>query len=123
IALVLTLITNPLTMGPIYLFYFGIGCGMVDCTVPTGELDRLIVAVFDFNLFEMASSFGALVGEPYLLMWLGSLPFVVVLSPLAYLFGRKLGDRMEHRRQVRQAKRRQHVLAKDAAAGNLAGTG
>ncbi|MEQ9813134.1 MAG: DUF2062 domain-containing protein [Azospirillaceae bacterium] len=114
IALVLTLITNPITMAPIYVFYLGVGCTMTNCTMPTAEVDRFVAALVDFNLLELASSAGLLVGEPYALMWLGSLPFVIILSPIAYFFGRKLGDRMEHRRQEKAARRRQSAQRAEA---------
>lgn len=117
LAVVLTGVTNPLTIAPIYTAYFFTGCAVIQCDTSVITIEPLLAAInaIDFKaLFTGSwdtamSSFGQLgagswdsIGLPLAITVLGSLPFALAGSIAGYYFGRYVGERL-HIRRVRRA--------------------
>lgn len=118
IALVLTLITNPFTMLPIYFFYFGLGCYAVDCTL---SADLLFAALRQGEFWSAVAAASGTILESYLLMWLGSVPFVIAGALGGYFFGLLLGNKLEARRNERALRRRARTRAAHGKSGGSLG--
>ncbi len=136
LAVVLTGVTNPLTIAPIYTVYFLTGCAVIRCDTSVITIEPLLAAInaIDFRAlftgsWDMAmASFGQLgsgswetIGLPLAITVLGSLPFALVGSVAGYYFGRYVGERLHVRRVRRAALRaRQAQAAKAAQTGQPA---
>lgn len=106
IAMILTLVTNPFTIAPIYAFYFAVGCGMIQCEVGGQALNQAIHALEDLQLMDFVTLSAGPLLHAFAITWLGSMPFVIVGSIAAYYFGRYVGAKIEERRFKRMARRR-----------------
>ena len=130
LAVLLTGVTNPLTIAPLYSVYFLTGCAVIQCDKSVISIEPLLTAInaIDFKGLFTGSwdtalgSFGQLgagswetIGLPLAITVLGSLPFAVVGSVAGYYFGRYVGDRLHHRRVRRAALRAKRAQAMEAA--------
>jgi uncharacterized protein (DUF2062 family) len=105
IALVLTGVTNPLTVVPIYGLYFAVGCRAVSCDISEYQVQGVVRTIAELDVAGLfARSFDA-IAIPLAITLLGSLPFVAAGAFAGWYFGRKLGDRLQHRRHRRERKR------------------
>ena len=117
VAVVLTGVTNPLTIAPIYTAYFFTGCAVIQCDTSVITIGPLITAInaIDFMALFTGSWDSALasfqqlgsgswntIGLPLAITMLGSLPFALAGSIAGYYFGRYVGERL-HIRRVRRA--------------------
>jgi len=117
LAVVLTGVTNPLTIAPIYSAYFFTGCAVIQCDTSVITIEPLIAAInaIDFmGLFtgswdsalssfqQLGSGSWSTIGLPLAITMLGSLPFALAGSIAGYYFGRYVGERL-HIRRVRRA--------------------
>ena len=109
IAMVLTLITNPFTLAPIYAFYFTVGCGVIQCDARMGALNRAIRALQDFELLDFLTLSARPLLHAFAITWLGSIPFIIVGAVGGYYFGRYVGSKIEERRFKRMARRREQA--------------
>lgn len=105
IALLLTGITNPLTITPIYSAYFFIGCSLLPSCQPAHFSVKF--------LLERLSEEGpwSLLADSWSFLtitFFASLPFAVAAGVAGYWFGRTLGERLHKRRQKRAAARLAH---------------
>lgn len=101
IALVLTGITNPLTITPVYTLYFVTGCSVTNCTVGERAIETLVDAVMFRADFAMLGDSLNLLG----ITLLGSIFFAIPLGVFGYFAGRQIGERLERRRAQRAARR------------------
>lgn len=101
VALVLTAITNPLTIAPIYTLYFGTGCLAMNCTDVGSGLARIIAAIVEFNVADLVNASANGLLKPMLVILLGSIPYMVVGSYLGWRFGHAIGSTLQHRRHRR----------------------
>lgn len=116
LAVVLTGVTNPFTIAPIYTLYFFTGCALTQCDTSVISIEPLIAAITQWSLRDLwESSWDALV-VPLAITMLGSLPFALAGSGAGYYFGRYVGQRL-HIRRIRRAalKARQAQTAQSAA--------
>ena len=97
IALVLTGITNPLTVTPIYTLYFVTGCTVTACSVKERAVETLVDAV----MFQ--ADFGVMLDSLNLLgiTLLGSVFYAVPIGVFGWFAGRQIGARLERRRAER----------------------
>ncbi len=100
IAALLTTITNPLTVAPIYGFYYLVGCQMVTCS---GSLDLTPFQIFGERLWalDITAAFAGLLASftgPMGVVLVGSLPFVVGACVAGWFFGTFIGTRLSARR-------------------------
>ncbi|MEO1225787.1 MAG: DUF2062 domain-containing protein [Pseudomonadota bacterium] len=107
IAMVLTLVTNPFTLAPIYAFYFTVGCGIIQCDMRMGALNQAVRALEQFELMDFLSLSAGPLLHAFAITWLGSMPFVIAGSIGGYYFGRYVGAKIEDRRFKRMARRRE----------------
>jgi len=105
IALLLTGITNPLTVSPIYGLYFVVGCRITDCEVGSFGVRRIVAAIAELDFLALFTRSWDAIAEPMAITLLGSVPFVVAGAGLGYYFGRVLGVQLQHRRDRRQRRR------------------
>ena len=115
VAVVLTGVTNPFTVAPIYTAYFFTGCTLVSCDTSTITIGPLITAITEWSLNDLwANSWDALI-VPLAITVLGSLPYALAGSIAGYYFGRYVGERL-HSRRIRRAalKARQAQTAQSA---------
>lgn len=130
LAVLLTSVTNPLTIAPIYTAYFFTGCAVIQCDTSEISIEPLIAAInaIDFTALFTGSwdtamaSFGQLgagswdtIGLPLAITVLGSLPFALVGSVAGYYFGRYVGERLHIRRVRRAALRARRAQAAQPA--------
>jgi len=106
IAIILTLVTNPFTLAPIYAFYFTVGCRMIGCDVRARALNHAIHALQEFELMNFLTLSAGPLLHAFAITWLGCIPFVIVGSVGGYYFGRYVGTKIEGRRFKRMARRR-----------------
>jgi hypothetical protein len=93
IALLGSLVVNPLTMVPTYSFYYLLGCQVWDCSggvelEDSGQIQQLLM----------------LGGDGAIAIMIGSVPFMILGLPVGYYLGRlieKFLDQRSHRRRVR----------------------
>lgn len=105
IALVLTGVTNPLTVVPIYGLYFTVGCRAIGCDIAEYHVQGVVRAIADLDVTGLfAKSFDA-IAVPLGITLLGSLPFVAAGSVAGWYFGRSIGHRLQHRRDARARRR------------------
>lgn len=93
IALVGSLVVNPLTMVPTYTFYYWIGCQMMNCS-----------GLVEFQDAEHIKDLIFALGDGTLAVLLGSVPFMLAGLPIGYFLGRLVERVLEaraHRRRVR----------------------
>ena len=117
LAVILTGVTNPFTIAPIYTLYFFTGCALVQCDTSVISIKPLLAAINAIDLTALftgswdsaVASFGMLgagswqtIGLPLTITVLGSLPFALAGSVAGYYFGRYVGQRL-HMRRVRRA--------------------
>jgi len=107
IAMVLTLVTNPFTLAPIYAFYFTVGCGIIQCDMRMGALNQAVRALEEFELLDFLSLSAGPLLHAFAIAWLGSMPFVIAGAVGGYYFGRYVGAKIEDRRFKRMARRRE----------------
>lgn len=115
LAVLLTGVTNPFTVAPIYTAYFFTGCALVSCDTSVITIEPLIAAVTEWSLSELwENSWDALI-VPLGITMLGSLPYAIAGSAAGYFFGRYVGERL-HVRRIRRAalKARQAQTAQSA---------
>lgn len=105
IALVLTGVTNPLTVVPIYGLYFTVGCRAISCDISEYQVQGVVRTIAELDVTGLfAKSFDA-IAIPLAITLLGSLPFVIAGSVAGWYFGRRIGDRLQHRRHHRERRR------------------
>lgn len=93
IALVGSLVVNPLTMVPTYTFYYWIGCQMMSCS-----------GLVEFQDAEHIKDLIFALGDGTVAILLGSLPFMIAGLPAGYFLGRVVERVLEaraHRRRLR----------------------
>lgn len=93
IALVGSLVVNPLTMVPTYTFYYWVGCQLMTCGT-----------MVEFSDAEHIKDFVFALGGGTLAIILGSLPFMIAGLPGGYWLGRMIEKVLEaraHRRRTR----------------------
>lgn len=93
IALIGSLVVNPLTMVPTYTFYYWIGCHLMTCTSYVEFQDADHIKDFIFAL-----------GEGTVAIFLGSLPFMFAGVPGGYYLGRGIEKILETRAQRRRVR-------------------
>lgn len=97
IAMVLTGITNPLTVTPVYTLYFVTGCSITSCRVGERAVETLVNAVMFRGDFALVLDSLHILG----ITLLGSLVFAVPLGLFGLFAGRQIGYRLERRRAER----------------------
>lgn len=135
IAWVLTGITNPLTLVPMYTFYYSVGVALLGKTDGAYDMSAYWLRLEEDGVFSVAlDSWNFL-----LITLLGSLPFTVAGGVAAYYLGRWIGGKMANRRQVRflrleklkaatrkaslpLSRRRRSTATEDGETENAAGT-
>lgn len=97
IAMVLTGITNPLTVTPVYTLYFVTGCTITSCKVGERAIETLVNAVM------FRADFALILDSLHILSitLLGSIFYAVPLGIFGYFAGRQIGRRIERRRDQR----------------------
>ncbi|NNG05600.1 MAG: DUF2062 domain-containing protein [Inquilinus sp.] len=103
IAVLLTGVTNPLTIAPVYALYFVTGCRLVSCDTDRIRIEPLIQALTTLDARELWLSSWDAFTMPLAITMLGSLPFALAGATAGYYFGRYVGQRL-HTRRVRRAK-------------------
>ncbi|MEO3434702.1 DUF2062 domain-containing protein [Inquilinus sp. CAU 1745] len=98
VAIVLTGVTNPLTIPPIYSLYFLSGCAIIpSCHPGVGGIESVIARVAEEGpwnvLLESWQFFG--------IALLGSLPYAIAATIAGYHIGHWIGERLEKRRRLR----------------------
>lgn len=101
VALVLTVITNPVTVAPIYTLYYGTGCLLVPCGDVGPGLSLIIAAIAELELAHLAEASAKGLVKPMLIILLGSVPYVAVGAVLGWRFGHAVGSALLHRRRQR----------------------
>ena len=129
LAVLLTSVTNPLTIVPIYTGYFFIGCAMLQCDTSVITIEPMIAAINAIDLTGLftgswdtaLASFAPLgagswetIGLPLTITAVGSLPFAIAGSVAGYYFGRYVGERLHIRRVRRAALRARRAQAAEA---------
>jgi len=99
VAVVGTLVVNPLTMVPTYTLYYLIGCRAMSCST-----------AIEFQSEDQVHLMLSTLGDGALAIFFGSIPFMVVGAPLGYWLGRLIERFLERRATRRQA--RQIALAR-----------
>lgn len=105
IALVLTGITNPLTVVPIYGLYFTAGCWAIDCNISEYHVQGVVRSIAELDVLGLFEKSFEAIAVPLGITLLGSIPFVAAGSVVGWYFGRSIGHRLEHRRETRAGKR------------------
>lgn len=93
VAVVGTLVVNPLTMVPTYTLYYLIGCRALSCST-----------VIEFQSEHQVHQMLTTLGDGALAIFVGSLPFMLVGAPLGYWLGRLIERFLERRASRRQAR-------------------
>jgi len=106
IALLLTGVTNPLTVSPIYGLYFVVGCRMTDCEISGFGVRRIVDAIAELDFIALFTRSWETLAEPLGIILLGSVPFIVAGSGLGYYLGRGLGAQLQRRRETREKTRK-----------------
>ena len=101
IACLLTGVTNPLTIAPLYTMYFVVGCGAVGCHLGEFRFDAFLQSVETSSFWDTVQDSWRIAG----IIFLGSLPFSVSASGAGYYFGRNVGHRLAQRWRQRRARR------------------
>ena len=94
VAVVGTLVVNPLTMVPTYTLYYLIGCRALSCS-----------AAIEFESEHQVHQMLTTLGDGAVAIVVGSLPFMLVGAPLGYWLGwlvERFLERRVARRQARQ---------------------
>jgi len=112
IALIGSLVVNPLTMVPTYTFYYFVGCEMITCESSINFRDSHHIADYIWTLSEGTGA-----------IFIGSIPFMIAGVPVGYFLGRlveKVLEARAHRRRLRlveraRARREQEVRAAQSA--------
>ncbi|AFX99152.1 hypothetical protein A1OE_971 [Candidatus Endolissoclinum faulkneri L2] len=99
IALVGSLVVNPLTLVPTYTFYYWVGCHMITCS-----------NVMDVQDFENIKYFLYALKEGTAAIFLGSVPFMIIGLPLGYYIGKIVERLLKNRIQSRQARMLKQAL-------------
>jgi hypothetical protein len=93
IALVGSLVVNPLTMVPTYTFYYWVGCQAITCS-----------SLVEFKDAEHIKDFVYALGDGTLAIFLGSIPFMLIGLPAGYFLGRVIERLLEARAQRRRVR-------------------
>lgn len=112
IALIGSLVVNPLTMVPTYTFYYFIGCQVMACTSTVEFHDATHISDFIWTL-----------GEGTVSVFIGSIPFMVVGLPVGYWLGRgveKVLEARAHRRHAKLMERARERRKREAEAAQSA---
>lgn len=110
IAMVLTGITNPLTVTPVYTLYFVTGCSVTACGLRERAVETLVNAVLSRGDISLVLDSLHLLG----ITLLGSLFYAIPLGLLGLVAGRQIGDRLQRRRAERAARKRRSIKPIDA---------
>ncbi|MGP1397375.1 MAG: DUF2062 domain-containing protein [Inquilinaceae bacterium] len=98
IAALLTGITNPLTVPPLYTMYYLTGCMVADCPGGVFNFQRLVDSILEYGvswrLIEGSWRFLAIA-------FAGSLPYAIAAAAAGFYGGRFIGRQMHRRRQRR----------------------
>lgn len=94
IAVIGSLVVNPLTMVPTYTAYYFIGCRMMTCT-----------SVVEFQSDSHIQQVLTNLGEGTAAILLGSVPFMALGVPLGYGIGRLIERFLERRAALKRARR------------------
>ena len=117
IALVGSLVVNPLTMVPTYTLYYWIGCHAMTCSGLVEFKDAAHIKDFVYTL-----------GEGTAAIFLGSVPFMLIGIPAGYYLGRVVERLLEARAQRRRvrllevARRRREQELRAAQSAQSAGS-
>lgn len=93
IALVGSLVVNPLTMVPTYTFYYWVGCHMMSCS-----------SLVEFQDAEHIKDFIFALGDGTVAVLVGSVPFMLAGLPIGYYLGRLIERVIEARAHRRRAR-------------------
>lgn len=102
VSLVLTAITNPLTVAPMYSLYFVVGRTIL--WMPTAEevaVDGLVARLTEASAWQIILDSGWF----FAICLVGSLPFAAAGAVAGYYFGRYVGYRLSRRRIARRERR------------------
>lgn len=110
VAVVGSLVVNPLTMVPTYTLYYFIGCRVMVCS-----------AAVEFQSQDQVHQVLSTLGSGAVAIVVGSIPFMLVGWPLGYGIGRLIERFLERRVAMRQARliamaRRRRELMREAVA-------
>ncbi len=94
IALVGSLVVNPLTMVPTYTAYYFVGCQMMTCS-------KVVEFQSDHQVQQVLTN----LGEGTLAIMLGSVPFMLIGLPLGYGLGRLVERYLERRANRKRARK------------------
>ncbi len=111
IALLLTGLSNPLTLAPMYSFYFFIGATVLWAEeAEAAPVARLVDRLSDGELWQVLMDSGWFLA----ICFVGSLPFAVAGAAAGYYFGHHVGYRLSKRRLARRRRRAAIVEARTA---------
>lgn len=107
IAALLTAITNPLTVPPIYTIYYATGCATIDCSGTGAQLSALITTIAEVRLSDLFSGDTLVaIAEPLGIIVVGALPYMLVGCVAARYLGLYVGQSLAQRRADRNERRR-----------------
>lgn len=101
IALLLTGITNPLTVVPMYGFYYTCGNWMLGRTTSLVDVSTIIDRIKDEGLWAVVAGSW----QFFAVSLVGSLPFTIIGTIALYSTGRWIGQKLEARRRIRKRRR------------------
>lgn len=99
VALLLTAVTNPLTVAPMYSLYFVVGSVILwTPAVEEVAVDALVARLTEAGAWQIILDSGWF----FAVCFVGSLPFAVAGTVAGYYFGRYVGYRLSNRRFARR---------------------
>jgi hypothetical protein len=93
IALLGSLVVNPLTMVPTYTFYYFLGCRVQACAQS-----------LEFDSIDQITQLLKIGGEGAIAILIGSVPFMIIGVPVGYYLGRLIEKFLEGRSNRRRAR-------------------
>lgn len=98
IAILLTGVTNPLTIAPLYSLYFIVGCAAIpSCHPGVGSVETLAARVSEEGVWNVLAESWQFLAIAYA----GGLPFAIAGATAGLYFGRWIGHVLQQRRQRR----------------------
>ena len=93
VAVVGSLVVNPLTMVPTYTLYYFIGCRAIACS-----------AMMEFQSEDQVHQVLGTLGSGAFAIFIGSIPFMLVGWPVGYWIGRQIEHFLERRVALRKSR-------------------